>query len=92
MKGKKTGGRTKGTPNKTTATVKEAIEFAASGLGGGQRLMAWAQEDPANERIFWGQIYTKLLPLQVTGENGKDLIPPAITFAITQAPNSENQT
>lgn len=90
-KGKKTGGRTKGTPNKTTATVKEAIEFAAAGLGGGERLMAWAREDAANERIFWGQIYTKLLPMQVTGEDGKG-IPVAVTFVIQKQPGSENQT
>lgn len=91
MKGKKTGGRTKGTPNKTTTVVKDAIQLAAEGLGGWQRMMAWAKEDDANERIFWGQIYPKLLPLQVTGEDGKG-IPVAVSFVITQAPNSENQT
>lgn len=64
------GGRSKGTPNKTTKSVKEAIEIAAEGLGGAQRLIDWAKEDPSNERIFWGTIYPKLLPLQVTGENG----------------------
>jgi hypothetical protein len=32
--------------------------------------MAWAQEDPANERAFWATIYPKLLPLQVSGEDG----------------------
>lgn len=85
-------GRTKGTPNKTTAIAKDAIEFAAEGLGGGARLMAWAKSDPLNERVFWSQIYTKLLPMQVTGAEGKDLIPNAIQFVITQAPNSENQT
>ena len=91
MKGKKTGGRTKGTPNKTTVVVKEAIEHAADGLGGWQRMMAWAKEDPANERVFWGQIYPKLLPLQVTGKDGESL-PVSATFIIQQAPNSENQT
>ena len=91
MKGKKTGGRTKGTPNKTTTVVKDAIQLAAEGLGGWQRMMAWAKEDPANERVFWGQVYPKLLPLQVTGEDGK-AIPVAVNFVIQQAPNSENQT
>jgi hypothetical protein len=57
-------------PNKTTTLAKEAIAAAAEGLGGTARLIEWAQEDPANERVFWGQIYTKLLPLQVTGEGG----------------------
>lgn len=72
--GRKTGGRTKGTPNKTTLAAKEAISLAAERLGGSDRLVAWAQEDPANERVFWGTIYPKLLPLQVSGENGGPII------------------
>lgn len=68
------GGRAKGTPNKTTRSVKEAIEYAAQGLGGADRLVSWAKEDAANERVFWGQIYPKLIPLQVTGEGGGAVI------------------
>jgi len=63
-------GRPKGSPNRTTASAKEAIAQAAEGLGGADRLMAWAQEDPTNERAFWATIYPKLLPLQVSGEDG----------------------
>jgi hypothetical protein len=63
-------GRVKGSLNKTTRSAKEAIAAAADALGGAERLTAWAQEDPANERVFWGTIYPKLLPLQVTGEGG----------------------
>lgn len=63
-------GRPKGVPNKTARTAKEAIALAAEGLGGTDRLIAWAQEDPANERAFWSSIYPKLLPVQVTGEGG----------------------
>lgn len=72
--GRKTGGRTKGTPNKTTLVAKEAISLAAERLGGTDRLVAWAQEDPANERVFWGTIYPKLLPLQVAGDPNAPLI------------------
>jgi hypothetical protein len=61
-------GRPKGSVNKTTALVKEAIAVAAEGLGGTDRLIAWAQEDAKNEHSFWTQIYPKLLPLQVAGE------------------------
>jgi hypothetical protein len=45
-------------------------------LGGTDRLIAWAQEDPLNERAFWSSIYPKLLPLQVAGpgENGEHVI------------------
>ena len=63
-------GRPKGSPNRTTASAKEAIAQAAEGLGGTNRLISWAQEDPANERAFWATIYPKLLPLQISGEDG----------------------
>lgn len=63
-------GRPKGVPNKTTQTAKDAIATAAEALGGADRLVAWAKEDPANEKAFWTAIYPKLLPLQVTGEGG----------------------
>lgn len=66
----KTGGRQKGTPNKATVGAKDAIAMAAEKLGGTDRLVAWAQEDPLNERVFWGTIYPKLLPLQVSGPDG----------------------
>lgn len=73
-KGQKTGGGSrKGIPNKLTVSVKEAIEAAAQGLGGGDRLEAWAREAPENERAFWTTIYPKLLPLQVTGKDGGPL-------------------
>lgn len=76
----KTGGRQKGTPNRTTTAAKEAIEQAAEGLGGVQRMISWAKEDPLNERTFWGTIYPKLLPLQVTGNDGAPLVPATIQF------------
>jgi peptide deformylase len=63
-------GRRKGVPNKMTTAAKEAIALAAEKLGGAERLFAWAQEDPKNEAAFWTTIYPKLLPLQLTGENG----------------------
>jgi len=69
LDGKKQG-RPKGSLNKTTMAAKEAISFAFDGLGGAQRLVDWAKEDPKNEGAFWTSIYPKLLPLQVTGEGG----------------------
>lgn len=59
------GGRAKGTPNKTTRAAKEAIEYAAAGIGGADRLKAWIQEDKKNEHAFWVSVYPKLLPLQL---------------------------
>lgn len=69
--GKKTGGRQKGTPNKTTQEAKDAIALVASGLGGADRMLCWVQEDPANEKLFWSNIYPKLLPLQVANADDK---------------------
>lgn len=70
---RKGAGRPKGSVNKTTAAAKDVISQAASELGGAARLLAWAKEDPANERAFWATIYPKLLPLQVhgAGDNGE---------------------
>ncbi len=69
----KTGGRQKGTLNKTTQAAKDAIAMAAERLGGVDRLVQWVQEEPANERLFWSSIYPKLIPVQVTGEGGGPL-------------------
>lgn len=61
-------GRPKGSLNKATAAAKDAIALAAEGLGGTARLIAWAQEDPANERAFWASIYPKLIPVTLAGD------------------------
>ena len=70
----KTGGRLKGTPNRVTTLAKDAIAAAAERLGGIDRLVEWVRADPANERVFWGTIYTKLLPLQVSGDPSAPLV------------------
>lgn len=67
-KGKPGPGRPAGVPNKTTQAAKDAIAQAASALGGSERLVEWAKEDPKNEHAFWATIYPKLLPLQVSGD------------------------
>lgn len=69
-------GRPKGATNKVTRAAKDAISIAAEELGGADRLVEWAKEDPANERAFWTTIYPKLLPLQVNGagEDGQHVI------------------
>lgn len=72
--GRKTGGRKKGTPNKTTVAAKTAITLAAEGLGGTDRLINWVKEDPANERVFWSQMYTKLLPLDISTSEGIQIV------------------
>jgi hypothetical protein len=61
-------GRKKGVPNRQTAAAKDAIAMAAEGLGGVDRLVSWAREDPLNERAFWATIYPKLIPVQLAGD------------------------
>lgn len=81
-------GRPKGSQNRTTRAAKEAIELAAEGLGGYERLVEWAQSDPINERVFWSQMYTKLMPLQVTGDADNPLhMVNKIEFAIVKPEN-----
>ena len=72
--GKGNPGKPKGALTKTTKLAKEAIQMAADGLGGVDRLIDWAKEDPLNERAFWTSIYTKLLPLQVKAEVGGQIV------------------
>ena len=59
---KRYGGRTKGTPNKTTVIAIEAIEMAFHGIGGPQAFTAWANE---NQGDFYRMIFPKLLPVQL---------------------------
>lgn len=72
--GKGNPGKPKGAISKTSRSAKEAIALAAEGLGGADRLIAWAQEDPANERAFWASIYPKLIPVQLQGDADNPLM------------------
>mgnify|MGYP003437711012 CR=1 FL=1 len=65
VSGKPGPGRPPGSRNKTSVIAKEAIALAAEGLGGTDRLIAWAQESPENERAFWTGLYGKLIAVQV---------------------------
>jgi hypothetical protein len=78
-------GRPKGVPNKMTAAVKDVIAQAADDLGGKDRLVEWVREDPQNERAFWATIYPKLLPLQLTGENGGPVRIAAVEWTVVEA-------
>lgn len=69
--GRKTGGRRKGTPNKTTASVKAAFEEAFDRMGGVDALVSWAASDPGE----FFKLYSKLLPIQLRADlnhNGLD--------------------
>jgi len=62
-------GRLPGFPNKTTVSVKAALEAAFQGLGGVPALIAWGQQEPGEFYRLWG----KLLPRNVTIEGGAQL-------------------
>lgn len=67
--GEKTGGRTKGTPNKQTKAVKQCILNAFENIGGVQNLSRWASENETEFYKLWG----KMIPHEVTGEDGGDI-------------------
>ena len=52
-------GRAKGTLNKSTLEIKQAIEQVFEGMGGIDALLKWAVE---NQSVFYTQIWCKLLP------------------------------
>lgn len=74
--GVKTGGRKKGTPNKTSGLLKEAIILAAQQAGGKiypddeDGLVAYCRFLATEEPKAFSTLLGRVLPMQVTGENG----------------------
>ena len=64
--GFKTGGRSAGTPNKVTASVREAVLGALEEAGGAKYLLGVARENP---QVFCA-LLGKLLPSEITGKDG----------------------
>ena len=64
-------GRPKGVPNKVHHSMKLAIAEAFHQLGGTERMVQWAQEDPKHLTEFY-KLAARLIPVetQVTGQNG----------------------
>lgn len=65
-KGKKTGGRTPGTPNKLTKSAREAFQYAFANCGGEIELAAWATEN----RTEFYKLFARLIPQEHVGEGG----------------------
>jgi len=83
-KGKKTGGRTKGTPNKTTHAVKSALIAAFDKLGGVVELTSWARSNPTEFYKLWSRI----LPQEIHAEHsGIEGAPIAFSINIGDAGN-----
>lgn len=64
-------GRPKGSQNKLTKTVKQAVLDAFEELGGADWLVSVGRKDPKT----FSQLLAKCIPAEVTGKDGKDLIP-----------------
>ena len=71
----KTGGRKRGTPNKTTGLLKEAIlkaaELAGEDGAGKGKTVGYLKNLAVNEPKAFAGLLGRVLPLQVTGE-GED--------------------
>jgi hypothetical protein len=75
------GGRKKGSLNKTTLTVKEAMSDAFDQLGGVASFVSWAR-DPDNTGEFY-KLWAKMLPAEVKTEiTGKDGGPIEVTEVV----------
>jgi hypothetical protein len=86
--GERRGGRKKGTPNKVTGELKDMILQALGRAGGVTYLTARAKDNPAAFLTLVG----KVLPLQVTGKDGKPLIPEGgVTFVVREQPGATNR-
>lgn len=62
-------GRPKGSQNKTTALLKDAILKAATNAGGGDMVAYLESQAKANPGPFMA-LLGKVLPMQLTGEDG----------------------
>lgn len=77
-KGERRGGRAPGTPNKITAELKDMIRGALDDAGGREYLKRQAIAEPVAFMTLLG----KILPKEVTGLGGKDLVPGGLPGAI----------
>jgi hypothetical protein len=82
---KKTGGRIKGVPNKTTALLKDAIIKAAEAVGedmkGKGKLTGYCKYLAKAEPKAFAGLLGRVLPMQVTGEGGGAVIVEIKRFA-----------
>lgn len=70
--GERRGGRQKGTPNKISASVKEALLEA---LHAGDGAVAFFTSLKENDAKTFAHLCGKMLPRELTGAGGKELIP-----------------
>lgn len=67
-KGRKTGGRKKGTPNKITQALKDAILEAANLAGNEDGLTGYLHKQANMNPVAFMSLLGRVLPLQVGGD------------------------
>lgn len=72
--GERRGGRQKGTPNKLTATIKQAIEQSFEEVGGADYLARMAKEQPVAYMTLLG----KVLPTQLQADVSVGVLPASV--------------
>jgi len=70
----KTGGRKKGTPNKISGQLKDAILRAAKQAGGEGGMVAYLKAQALANPAPFLALLGKVLPMQVSGEDGGPLV------------------
>jgi len=69
----KTGGRKAGTPNKTTALLKDAILQAAEKAGGKEGLVGYLKVQAEKNSAPFLALLGRVLPMQITDADGEKL-------------------
>lgn len=70
LPGERRGGRQKGTPNKATALLKDAILTAATEAGGEGGMEGYLRLQAVQNPGPFMSLLGKVLPMQITGEDG----------------------
>ena len=77
-------GRPKGSVNKTTKSVREAIEAAFQGVGGAEYLMQQAQQNPQSFMTLLGKIIPAQVQADLTNSDGS--FKPAVIQIVAAQP------
>jgi hypothetical protein len=78
-------GRVKGVPNKSTALLKDAILRAADAAGGKEGLVGYLTMQATQNPGPFMALLGKVLPMQVTGEDGAPLSISIVRYASDKA-------